>query len=805
MSPEKTRKDRWARLASMGSDELLDRGRQYASARADALRQRLGLRFPIQVRDPGSQSPPQFFFASADISSICHLLEQRFPRETADIVQRAERICQHRFDLLGYEDLDYGRDIDWHCDRVHAKRAPRKSFHRVRFLDFAEAGDVKITWELNRHQHFVTLAKAYRLTGDEKFAVEIFRQWKHWHTENPYPVGVNWASTLEVAFRSLSWLWTYFLLADCLVAPHEFHREWLESLGISGRHIERYLSTYFSPNTHLLGEGVALFFIGTLCPELRSAQRWKRRGWEIVLQEAHRQVAADGMHFEQSIYYHVYALDLFLHARILASLNGTVIPPGFDRTTEKMLEALCWLGRAGVPPRFGDDDGGRLFNPQRNRTEHMLDPLATGAVLFGRGDFKEVAGGIREETVWLLVSKGVAVFDNLVSTEPPSISVGLGVSGLYLMAEAGAQRQLVIDAGPQGAATAGHGHADALSICANSNGRALLVDPGTYEYVGNSFERDEFRGTASHNTMRVDGKDQADPKAPFAWANLSKTRSDLWITGERFDLFTGTHEGYSRLPEPVVHRRWVFSLKSHFWLVRDLAAGTGQHYLDLFWHLAPDLVPRGSADLVFDFPDQRNGFSLLTTEGNGWNCEILHKVWSPAYGRKEPSTVARFRTVATLPAEFVTLLLPTQGSAANLGKLEKMKSTHASVSGYRYEAPDQEHYFLFAASGRAWSLGPWTSDAEFVYFGTNPGGVRTLIFCNGSFVESGGQRVVSCTRAIERCELVETNGRTELFSSDSKSVRETLPLDGITAECEAAPVASSVPVSSVPGSGQTGV
>src|ERR1700730_11611464 len=121
MSPEKTRKDRWARLASMGSDELLDRGRQYASARADALRQRLGLRFPIQVRDPGSQSPPQFFFASADISSICHLLEQRFPRETADIVQRAERICQHRFDLLGYEDLDYGRDIDWHCDRVHAK------------------------------------------------------------------------------------------------------------------------------------------------------------------------------------------------------------------------------------------------------------------------------------------------------------------------------------------------------------------------------------------------------------------------------------------------------------------------------------------------------------------------------------------------------------------------------------------------------------------------------------------------------------------------------------------------------------
>ena len=63
---------------------------------------------------------------------------------------------------------------------------------------------------MSRHQHFVTLAKAFRLNGDVKFAQEIFSQWQDWHAQNPYPIGINWASSLEVAFRCLSWMSTYF-------------------------------------------------------------------------------------------------------------------------------------------------------------------------------------------------------------------------------------------------------------------------------------------------------------------------------------------------------------------------------------------------------------------------------------------------------------------------------------------------------------------------------------------------------------------------------------------------------------------
>ena len=358
---------------------------------------------------------------------------------------------------------------------------------------------------------------------------------------------------------------------------------------MNGRHIERYLSTYFSPNTHLLGEAVALLFLGTLCPEFARAEAWKSRGWEIVLQEACRQVLPDGFHFERSTCYHVYALDFFLHAAVLAGLNDFTIPSEFEKTLERMLDALLLLGRAGSPPRLGDDDGGRLFDPRRNRSEHLLDPLATGAVLFHRTDFKAAAGDLCEETIWLLGEQGVAEWDRLQAGATSLASASLQSAGLYLPATPDPPSQLVINAGPQGDQGGGHGHADALSVCLQSHGHALLIDPGTFEYVGDGPERALFRRTAMHNTLRVDGASQSEPAGPFAWKQLAHAKTEQWITGKDFDLFVGSHDGYTRLASPVVHRRWIVSLKSGLFLVRDFACGSGRHRLDISWHLGPEM------------------------------------------------------------------------------------------------------------------------------------------------------------------------------------------------------------------------
>ena len=536
---------------------------------------------------------------------------------------------------------------------------------------------------------------------------------------------------------------------------------------MNARHIERHLSTYFSPNTHLLGEAVALFFVGTLCPELHDAKKWAQRGWQIVLQAAEQQIRSDGLHFEQSTYYHVYALDFFLHARTLASVNHILVPPEFDAALEKMLDALSVLSMAGNPPQIGDDDGGRVFDPRRNRSEHMQDPLAAGAVLFRRGDFKHVVHGFREEAIWLLGEQGAAEFDRIAPEEHERHSFAFESSGLYAMCNREGSAQLVIDAGPQGAMSAGHGHSDALSVTANAKGRPLLIDPGSFVYVGSKSERNTFRGTSAHNTLQVDGLDQAEPSGPFGWGKLPDVKAEKWITGRHFDLFVGSHDGYCRAGFKIIHRRHVFSLKSRFWLVRDIALGAGEHRLDLSWHLAPGLSMRESASNTF-VDEAGRGLSIFSADGHGWSRQLERGWCAPAYGRKNPASVLRFTTGTKLPAEFVTLL-STSTSADRDCTVPHLRqvSIQGDMRAYQFETADETHSMFFASGSQQWRCGAWTSDAEFLYFcKARDGAIQALIFCEGTRAELDGHSIISSPTPIERCELKVTDRQIDMFSSD---------------------------------------
>ena len=760
------------RVSQMDRAELRFRVRQEFAKRQDRLLSFLRFDFARNVRRAGGGKRGNFFFTPEEVAGRLDLLRQRLPEQAQRIVQQAEKLVQHRFDLLGYSDLAYGSPIDWHLDYVHDKRAPRKVFYRVPYLDFAKVGDSKITWELNRHQHFVTLAKAYRLTGDARYVDEILRQWRHWWAENPYPVGINWASSLEAAFRSLAWLWTVHLLEGAPGLP-SFREEWLRGFALHGRHIERYLSTYFSPNTHLLGEGVALFFLGVLCPELADAERWKAAGWKIVLEEARRQVQADGFHFEQSTYYHVYALDFFLHSAVLASVNDVTIPDEFENTIEKMLSALCLLGRGGAPPRFGDDDGGRLFDPRRNASEHLLDPLSTGAVLFNRGDFKSAARGLREETILLLGAAGVRAWDAMEAKPSSLESTALPSAGFYLLSAPTPATQLVIDCGPLGTQSGGHGHADALSVTLQSEGHSLLIDPGTCEYVGDGPERNLFRGTAMHNTLRVDRLDQAEPATAFSWRRFPQAKAEKWVQGRSFDLFVGSHDGYERLARPVTHRRWVVSLRNGFYLVRDGVEGQGQHQLEISWHLGRELqlVEEG----VFRIKGASQGLALLPAEGHGWAVEADRRACSPAYGLKAPMTSVTFSKSTEVPVAFCCAIVTLQEAFGRPGTLAPIDRLQADsiVNAYRYFSEGEEYSFFFGVSGQAWRSGSVSSDAEFVCWQRSQadGGDR-LILVNGKSAQVEGGPALRFTRAVSWGELSRKQNEREIVSSDPEAAED---------------------------------
>src|SRR5437870_11157326 len=143
-------KPRLKRLVAMERSELSDRVRQYVKARVDALRYRLGLEFPDDVNVAPGHRQPRFFFAPASVSSLCSLLKERFPEQASEIVRRAEQISRHRFDLLGYDHLDYGAQIDWRLERVHIKRARRTYWFKSRDPTLEQTGCSEITWDLNR-------------------------------------------------------------------------------------------------------------------------------------------------------------------------------------------------------------------------------------------------------------------------------------------------------------------------------------------------------------------------------------------------------------------------------------------------------------------------------------------------------------------------------------------------------------------------------------------------------------------------------------------------------------------------------
>jgi hypothetical protein len=760
------------------------RGGQEVSKHVDFALYRTGLgpQTPRLRLQPAAHA--KFFFSKyndkKDKEELEHratLLRTHLPRQADAIIHEADNICRHEFHLLGYEKLDYGPDIDWHLDPVHGKRSPLKPWFKINFLDFREVGDHKVIWELNRHQHLVTLAKAWRLTENQVYTRELTDQWYSWQKANPYPLGINWASALEVAFRSLFWLWVLNLLTGCPDLSTTFQTDLLLGLQAHGRYIERYMSTYFSPNTHLLGEAVALFFIGTLCPEISAAERWRSRGWRIALEESERQVRSDGVHFEQALYYHAYALDLFLHARLLASENGFAIPEPFDNVLKKMLDVLQALSEVGPPEGFGDDDGGRVFNPRRNQIECMTDPLALGAILYDCD--KYATAGLTEEAIWLFGDKAVQVFGK-PHPQRAAASNAFTVGGIYLINDhEPCPQQLMIDAGPQGTGHSGHGHADALSLRFSLDGRRFLVDPGTYGYTERE-ERDWFRGTAAHNTLRVDNLDQAVPEGPFAWSSIPNVKAETWLNGQTFDLFAGSHDGYCRLPDPVLHRRVVFHVKGGLWLVRDVVEGQGSHLLESFWHFAPELdvkEERGTALAQSSNADkntERAGMALFIDRNSAWTIEIAEGVVSPAYGSKQVAPVVRISAHVELPEDCGVLLLPIT-RASDTGTFAAIgESGVRGVRGYRYQTLQGTEFLFFSQGNSPWTCGPWTSDASLLYCKLERSRFAHVIMVSGGFAEWRGKRFVSHPSPKENFEWLSRPGSGRAFASEGNAAEDTV-------------------------------
>jgi hypothetical protein len=415
---------------------------------------------------------------------------------------------------------------------------------------------------------------------------------------------------------------------------------------LNARHLESYLSTYFSPNTHLTGEALGLFYLGTLLPEFNEAKRWRELGRNILIEQIPVHVKPDGVYFEQSSYYHRYTTDFYLHFLILSRSNGLTLPKTVEDALVSLLDHLMYITRPdGTTPFFGDDDGGRLVMLDARAPNDFRPSLATGAALFARGDYKFVAGNAAEELLWLLGGEGLQDYDQLAAREPGELSKAFPDGGYFVMRDSWTANSnyLLFDCGPHGALNCGHAHADALSIELAAKGRTVLVDPGTYTYTGSKEMRDWFRSAQAHNTATLETDSHSVPDGTFTWKSIADCRVHEWITTDRYDYVAGERGGLVRS---------IFFLKGKYWIVRDTLKSPATHNAEIFFHFDSTTNPCLEDGVI---REPGSGLTIRVVGNGRWGEE---NQWvSHCYGQKEPAKVFRFSAVLKPGESVYTFLL----------------------------------------------------------------------------------------------------------------------------------------------------
>ncbi|HMI94082.1 MAG TPA: alginate lyase family protein, partial [Polyangiales bacterium] len=628
-------------------------------------------RFRALVRDR--------FFAGAVHDGIADLIAARMPDARERVLAAAEQSLAGRFDLLGYRGLDFGEPINWQLDPLAGTTAPLEHWTRIDPLDRAAVGDHKVVWELNRQQWLLHWAQAYAFTHDERYAERSIELLERWLRANPVGIGINWVSSLELAMRLMSWCWTLVLLRDSPALRPETFTRLLGAVHAHAKHIARYLSTTYSPNTHLLGEALGLFYAGVLFPELDRGAEWRTTGERILVEQLDRQVLPDGVYFEQSTCYQRYTIEMYLHFLILAGRNGRALPAEVSSRVESCVEFLMAVRRGdGSAPQIGDGDGGWLLPLVPRAADDMRGVFGLAAAFFGRLEYSEAAGGDSFEAAWLLGPEALRPTPATEVRSAPTTASRLFEDGGYavLRSEPGPRAHtLILDVGPLGCPfSAAHGHADLLALTCDVFGAPCIVDPGMPTYGGDPKWRDAFRSTAMHSSVVVDGLSQAEPAGTFSWSTQPRARLRSWISNDGFDFADAAHDAYALRCNGLVHRRRVLFVKPRYWVVVDDLEGDGSgamraielgfqfalnHRLTIEQPWVRATAPHGHALLVrTTVADSRE---LAPTIHEGELSHAPTRGWvSSAYGRAEAAPALRYRTRSTLPLRAVTYLLPLE-------------------------------------------------------------------------------------------------------------------------------------------------
>lgn len=548
--------------------------------------QALMIAFP-QWKHVSSKSYQRFnpFFTRAQLSLISQLVTTE---EKTALIGYADKVCNHVFDLLGSGPVALGDPINWQQDFISGRVWPYVLRRNSFIIDLGDDSDIKVPWELSRHQFFVALGQAHLYTGDDKYVLQFKELVQDWIDTNAYKIGVNWLCSMDIGFRAISWLWGRTFFNDSALLDKAFWKKFHSALATHGEYIFNNIEDWGGiKNNHFVSNGTALYLLGSTLPDLPHASAWRAKGKEILEECMAEQVLDDGVDYEMSTAYHRLVLELLLIPALYGQKLGDTFSSAYLAKLEKMIEFVAGFTKpSGEIALFGDNDNARCQIMSEYSRVHINDHrylLCTGAVMFNRKDFAGASTRFFDETLWLLGPQSAEAFGQLYTPLKPT-SQAFKQGGFYHLANT--HFWALVDCGPRGipGAVGVHGHNDATSFELAIHEESVIVDSGMYAYSRYPAINNEMKSTNAHNLLVVDN------------LQISDTPDSLWVIGEdvqakalEFEAndvsakLEVTHSGYMRLEDPVqVHR--VFALNEQSFEITDSIRAARNHDVEIRFH-----------------------------------------------------------------------------------------------------------------------------------------------------------------------------------------------------------------------------
>ena len=572
------------------------------------------------------------------------------------LVMEAEHYLNHEWLFFGLENTSEAK-IDWHKDPVSGIKAPLKFGYSINHRNENLVGNIKLTWEKNRHHHLTVMAVAYHLTGKEKYAEEVITQIKSWIQQNPYLVGVNWTHPLEQGIRLISWVWCERLLRSSNHYDDIFSKEseFWDSVYQHQNFIGQTYSRGSSANNHLIGEMAGLYISSTVWPWFDKSKQWKKLSKRILEKEIQKQTFESGINKELAFSYHVFVLEFYL----LSLFEANQACDSFSTKTEDLLRGMVeaipqMTDRGKNLPNYGDGDEGMAIQLQSKEGRRDDWLLQLGDSLLGTNTNSK-----NEYTLPFLLFNQLHLTQSGDRKNNLKSSIGYEDAGIFLLTKkSGTDEELFViaDAGPLGfLSIAAHGHADALSFTLSYGGIPFFIDPGTYVYHTDYNWRKYFRGTSAHNTITLNGLDQSQQKGAFLWTDKAKTLVKKW--DQKNNILIASHDGYKKRLN-VIHER-TLELNESALLVLDQLTGEKVDFAELRYHLHPDcdfretqngyLIQNGDKKLQIELPKGWEFRIAIGEQNAGWH--------SPSFDKKvKSSTIIVTKQNIELPVKIKTII-----------------------------------------------------------------------------------------------------------------------------------------------------